>query len=252
MFEVAFHFVAIMSNYHRGARIGWHYSAPDKLDKELINTFFAKVKKKCGDVHFGIHKLSTDSLLWDSVTEKDDFFSDVIATKEMDTFIEYVSSDQKLSAHDVAKFLLTIIPSSHLKLQKLLYYCYAAFLERTGERLFEDPIVAYKYGPVIESVFQDFKIHGSSVIDYQEDEEFVLSTEKNAVTPSFIKIVNSEHGVVVIDCILDVLNTYGELNPFELVEKTHQEGGPWHRVYKPGENCVLTDDLITQYHQYAK
>ncbi len=81
------------------------------------------------------------------------FFKDVIITSDEETFIELVSQDQELTAYDVAKFILSIIPSTHLKLQKLLYFAYAEFLLRTGERLFKEPILAFKYGPVVESVF---------------------------------------------------------------------------------------------------
>jgi uncharacterized phage-associated protein len=249
---LAFHFIAIMSDYNQGSRIGWHYASEGKLDKAVINGFLSRVKKKCGNVQFGIHKLSTSETSWKSVKEKDKFFEDVIVVKDMDTFIDYISRDQELSAYDVAKLLLTTIPSSHLKLQKLLYYCYAEFLERTGQRLFDEPIVAYKYGPVVESVFRKFQKNGSSVIDYQEDEEFEIIPDQFAATPSFIKIAHSEHGAVAIDSIFTVLSKYGDMSPFDLVDKTHQEGGPWDRVYKPGKNYILTDELITQFHYLAK
>jgi uncharacterized phage-associated protein len=248
----AYHFIAIMSHYGRGIRIGWHYSSFEQLDKSLINVFFDKVKKKCGDVHFGIHKLSTDDTSWESVVQKDSFFSDVVVTDDMDIFINYVADDQELSAYDIAKFLLTVVPSSHLKLQKLLYYCYAEFLERTGQKLFKEPIVAYKYGPVVESVFKKFTIHGSSIIDYQEDETFIIATDSTATTPSFIKVAHSEHGLVALECIIDVLDKYGDLEPFKLVEKTHQKGGPWDRIYKPGWNSIISDELIIQYHSFVQ
>jgi uncharacterized phage-associated protein len=248
----AFHFIAIMSHYRKGQRIGWHYSSEDRLDKEIIQEFFAKVKKKCGDVHFGIHKMSTPSTTWDSVVEKDSFFADVIVTKDMDSFINYVSDDQELSAYDIAKFLLTVLPSSHLKLQKLLYYCYAEFLMKTGQKLFKEPIVAYKYGPVIESIFRKFTSHGSSIIDYKEDESFIISTTMVEATPSFIKIAYSDCGLAALECILNVLKKYGGYEPFELVEKTHQPGGPWKRVYKEGRNSQITDELIIQYHSYVQ
>ncbi|MDQ0412745.1 Panacea domain-containing protein [Mesobacillus stamsii] len=248
----AFHFIAIMSHYQRGTRIGWHYSSMDMLDKEVINSFFSKVKKRCGDVHFGIHKLSTESPEWSSVVKKDKFFADVFITEEMDTFIDYVSADQELTANDVAKFLLTLIPSSHLKLQKLLYYCYAEFLSRTGQKLFDESFVAYKYGPVVESVFSTFRSHGSSIIDYQEDATFLITTKDIATTPSFIKVASSEHGLVALDCIIDVLKAYGDMAPFDLVDKTHQVGGPWDRVYKPGQNSIISDESIIQYHDFAR
>ncbi|MCA4157634.1 Panacea domain-containing protein [Priestia megaterium] len=249
---MAFHFIAIMSHYIEGSRIAWHYASEERLDKEVINSFFSKVKRKCGEVHFGIHKLSTESTSWKSVVEKDSFFDDVISTEDMDTFVEYVSSDQELSARDVAKFILSSIPVSHLKLQKLLYYCYAEFIQRTGLKLFREPIVSYKYGPVVESIFKEFTVHGSSVIDYEEDKAFVIPVDKLTAKPSFMKIANSEHGLVALDCIIDVLQQYGHKSPFELVDITHQEGGPWARVYKPGQNNIITDDHIIQYHEFAK
>jgi uncharacterized phage-associated protein len=246
---MAFHFIAIVSHYTGGQRIAWHYSDEKKLDREIIHDFLMKVKRKCGDVQLGIHKLSTDSVSWESVVKKDAFFADVFVTRDIETFIKLVSEDQELSAYDVAKFILSVIPSSHLKLQKLLYFAYAEFLLRTGEKLFKEPILAFKYGPVVQSVFQKYKVHGSSVIDCKEDEKICIFTDSMVTTPSFMKIASSEHGMTALDCILTALKKYGHLSAGELVEKTHKKGGPWDRVYEPGKNAVITDDLIIQYHQ---
>ncbi|WP_153124701.1 Panacea domain-containing protein [Peribacillus tepidiphilus] len=245
---MAFHFIAIVSDYTSGVRIGWHYADETKLSKTVIQDFIKSVKKKCGDVQLALHKLSTDSISWKSVVEKDAFFDDVVISHDTDEFISLISKDQKLTAYDVAKFILSVAPTSHLKLQKLLYFSYARFLLRTGEKLFKEPIVAFKYGPVVESVFHKFKVHGSSVIDYKEDETMSISTDEHAVTPSFMKIASSEHGLIALDCILDVLSDYSKMTATELVEKTHIKGGPWDRVYKPGRNSLIPDDLITQYH----
>ena len=170
---MAKHFMIIMSHYSRGLRIGWHYSEEGQLDKNKINSLLSSIKKKSGNTQFGIHKLSTDSVKLESVIKKDQFFKDVIFTEDENEFVNYVASDQSLTPHDISKYILSIWPSSHLKLQKLIYYCYAEFLLKTGEKLFREPIVSYKYGPVVESVFKKFKVHGSSVIDYKEDEKFI-------------------------------------------------------------------------------
>lgn len=249
---MAFHFIAIVSDYTQGFRIGWHYASEQKLEKDYINQFLSKVKKKCGDAKLAVHKLSTDSTTWESVEEKDSFFKDVFITQDADQFVELVSKDQKLSAYDVAKFILSIYPTSHLKLQKLLYYVYTEFLMRTGEKLFGDSIVAYRYGPVVEDVFHRYKSYGSSVIDYEEDETITYATDDLAVTPSFMKLASSEHGVVALDCILTALEKYKEYSAGQLVEKTHLKDGPWERVYQNGRNSEITDDLILQYHHYVK
>lgn len=246
--DMAYHFMVIMSHYGKGYRIGWHYSSEGKLDKSIINDFMKKLKDNCGDVQFGVHKLSTDSTDLKSVKAKDEFFEDVIFISDMDTFIELVASDRQLSAYDVSKFILTILPSSHLKLQKILYYCYAEFLTRTGLKLFNEPIVSYKYGPVVEEVFRKFRSYGSSIIDYQEDDKFIILPNNTATTPSFIKMITSKQGLVAADSVLNVLKKYGNKKPFELVEMTHRKGGPWDRVYKQGYNQPITDELIIEHH----
>lgn len=44
-----------------------------------------------------------------------------------------------------------------MKLQKLLYYCQGYSLGLKGEPLFADAIEAWKYGPVVREVYQEFK-----------------------------------------------------------------------------------------------
>ncbi|EJQ55417.1 hypothetical protein IEI_00680 [Bacillus wiedmannii] len=246
---MAYHFIAVMSHYSHGGRIAWHYSADSRLDKEYIQGFFKRVEGKCGEVQLGIHRLVTDSTGWDSVVQKDSFFEDVYRTPDIDTFIGMVVQGQELSPTDVSKFILSILPSSHLKLQKLLYYSYAEFLIQTGAKLFKEPLVAFKYGPVVESVFHKYKVHGSTVIDYKEDETICYSTESLAITPSIMKVTSSEHGEEAVACILNVLKKYGGYSAGELVDKTHQAGGPWDRVFRPGANREIPDGLIVRYHQ---
>ena len=44
-----------------------------------------------------------------------------------------------------------------MKLQKLLYYCQGYSLGLTGKPLFNDHIEAWKYGPVVRKVYQEYK-----------------------------------------------------------------------------------------------
>jgi uncharacterized phage-associated protein len=249
---MAFHFIAISSDYVKGQRIGWHYASEAKLDKGRIQNFMQEVEQRCGDTQLGIHKLSTDSTDFESVIEKDSFFEDVVTTKSEKYFIKQISSGKELSAYDVAKFILSIMPVSHLKLQKLLYYVYSEHLLETGKRLFKEPIVAFKYGPVIEDVFYKYRHHGSSAIDYGEDEVFFIHPAKTAITPSFARIISSEDGVFTAHCILETLLKYKEYSATSLVTKTHKKGGPWDRVYAEGMNQEITDEVIKEYHHIVQ
>ncbi|AHD06125.1 putative phage-associated protein [Paenibacillus larvae subsp. larvae DSM 25430] len=241
-----------MSNYVKGMRIGWHYASEGKLDKALIKQFMSRVEEKYSDAQLGIHKIATDSVTWRSVVEKDSFFEDVFVTTDIEKFVRLIAEDQELKAYDVAKFIVSTVQVSHLKLQKLLYYVYADFLLATGKKLFKEPIVAFEYGPVVEEVFHKYKVHGSSEIDYKEDEYFCIYTDEFAVTPSFMRVASSEHGIYAVGFILKVLDKYESYSAGELVKKTHQVGGPWKRVYVKGMNYEITDELIKRYHKFVQ
>lgn len=246
---MAFHFIAVFNDYVDGRRIGWHYSSEDKLDIEVLSKFASQIRDKCGDVQLGIHKLSTTSTLWKSVTEKDSFFDDVFITNEIEDFIKHINAGKERSAYDVAKFILTLQQVSHLKLQKLLYYAYAEFLLRTQKKLFNEQIVAFAYGPVVEEVFHKFRKHGSTPIDFKEDESFYLQAAQSTFTPSFVRMLSTEDGITAIECIIEVVNKYKKFTALQLVDKTHIEGGPWQRVYRDGANSAISDEMIVNFHE---
>lgn len=63
-----------------------------------------------------------------------------------------------LTAKDVANYFLAQVDEecgdsiSNLKLQKLLYYTQGFHLAMTGKLLFDEPIVNWQHGPVVESL----------------------------------------------------------------------------------------------------
>ncbi|MDT2306002.1 hypothetical protein P7H21_21565 [Paenibacillus larvae] len=62
-----------------------------------------------------------------------------------------------------------------------------------------------------------------------------------------MRVASSEHGIYAVGFILKVLDKYESYSAGELVEKTHQVGGPWKRVYVKGMNYEITDELIKRY-----
>lgn len=244
---MAFHFIAIASSYSKGQRIGWHYTSEERLDLGVIKNFMKSIEEECGSPQLAIHKLSTNSLEFSSVVEKDKFFEDVVVTKDITSFTELLKADKKLSASDVAKFLLTVCPMSHLKLQKVLYYAYADFLTKTGKKLFKEELVAFKYGPVIEEIYKKYRVHKSSVIEEKEDDVFYLHTGLST-TVSFMKIVSSENGIEAMASIIETIEKYSRCSASELVTKTHRKFGPWDRVYREYQNRMIPDEVILKYH----
>ncbi|PIC59123.1 hypothetical protein CSV80_00945 [Sporosarcina sp. P12(2017)] len=241
------HFVAISSLYSKGIRIALHFSG-EQLDSSEIQKFLNSLHKKHGDIQLGIHRLTTESPYWESVVEADGYFKDLIVVKRSEQFIDLIGIEQRLTAVHIAKYVLTLAPISHLKLQKLVYLIYERFLKTTGEKLFDDDIFAWKHGPVIKSVYDVFKVHGSSPIAYEEDDSAKIYSDENlSFTPSFVKVISTEHGFTALNTIHEVLKDYQHLGAWDLVDLTHQEGSPWSKVYKPNINKIITDDVILGY-----
>lgn len=129
----------------------------------------------------------------------------------------------------------------------MIFFVYEEFLKITGVRLFNDEIYAWKHGPVVESVYDVFKVHRSSLIDYEEDDNVLIYSSDLAISPSFMRIISTEHGKVALDTIHEIIKKYIHLDAWDLVDMTHQEGKPWIKVYKSGMNKLITDEIILSY-----
>ena len=74
-----------------------------------------------------------------------------------------MKKDKKLSPSQIAKWFINHVDReagddiTHLKLQKLLYYSQAWHLANYNESLFEEDMQAWTHGPVVPSVWQEYK-----------------------------------------------------------------------------------------------
>ncbi|HET9947165.1 MAG TPA: type II toxin-antitoxin system antitoxin SocA domain-containing protein [Patescibacteria group bacterium] len=95
---------------------------------------------------------------------------------------------------------------TNLKLQKILYYAQGWYLANFKKPLFNDRIEAWKYGPAIRVVYQEFKNNGNAVI--QENIEDWEIKEIDKITKAFLD---------------EVWNVYGKYSGSDLVSLTHSE-----------------------------
>ena len=103
---------------------------------------------------------------------------------------------------------------TNLKLQKLLYFAWIKYFEKTGKTLFDDEFEAWKYGPVVPSVYYDFWQYAGSTIVF-------------AKTPS--SIVDSE----TKEFLLSMLIEYKDCDAYDLITASH-ETRAWKNSYIPG------------------
>lgn len=156
------------------------------------------------------------------------------------------------SADEVAKYVINYsIESntkvSNLKLQKLLYYIQAAFLVEKHQKCFNEPIVAWEFGPVVEDIYREYKIWGRRPIDKKQDLTSVLFLDRNT-----LKIKSKKLDLIDVhdQCIIKaVIDAYADVeNPFVLVKKTHNER-PWRSTQI---NSEIKCDVIRDYYSKNK
>lgn len=130
-------------------------------------------------------------------------------------------------------------PLSNISLQKLLYFAQGVYLaNREDKVLFEEDFYAWKFGPVIESVYQEFKVFGNNAITPNNG-----GTNFESKYLSFYNQLSKDHK----DCLDVTYSAFGKFSPFELVSLTHLKDSPWHQVYQIGVNKIIDKELIKEF-----
>ena len=124
---------------------------------------------------------------------------------------------------------------THLKVQKLVYFCHAWMLAIHKRPLLDEPVEAWRFGPVIASLYNSLRRYGRYPIEHQ-----IAICESVEFDEDALRIMEQ------------VWNIYGKHSASKLSALTHQPGSPWEQVHKKlGTFAVVPDPLIRQhYEQY--
>jgi len=118
----------------------------------------------------------------------------------------------------------TITP---LKMQKLVYFAHGWYLALSGKPLITEPIQAWKYGPVIGSLYRHFKRFGSGPI-----RERALVVSQDGLVPARLAHESRDTGEVerAKAVIARVWKEYGGFSASQLTTLTHSADSPWSKV----------------------
>lgn len=113
---------------------------------------------------------------------------------------------------------------THLKLQKLAYYCYGAVLafgceDEVGPIEFQ----AWKHGPVSPAIYAVYKEYQSNPIERALKPILSPSTESH---------------------LCDVMNVFGRMTAWQLREESHLERTPWRNTYDGSLGQTISEDLL--------
>jgi uncharacterized phage-associated protein len=128
-----------------------------------------------------------------------------------------------------------------MKLIKLCYIAHGWHLGIYENPLLNEPVLAWKYGPVVNNVYHTFKQFGDSQIT-----SYAYIIRGAAFTDE----IDAETGAF-LQRIWDVYKKY---NGVQLSAMTHQKGTPWDIVWnqqngKDRKNVIIPDQIIEDYYK---
>jgi len=128
-----------------------------------------------------------------------------------------------------------------MKLIKLVYISHGWYLGITGKPLLPEAVQAWQYGPVVPSIYHEFKKYGRQPIT-----EMVFDSS----TGTYPMPDNQE----LINFLEKIWNVYGNYDGLQLSALTHQPNTPWYITWhdqggKKQAEVPISDDLIKQHYQ---
>lgn len=130
-----------------------------------------------------------------------------------------------------------------MRMQKLIYFAHGWFLALKDEPLITEKLQAWTYGPVIESLYHEFKKYGSSPID-EPVLTVKLEDQGNRFTVYKPEVDDSDSYTKAL--LKKIWEVYGKHKAIELSNLTHQIDSPWY-YSKINKRCYIENDDIKNY-----
>lgn len=120
------------------------------------------------------------------------------------------------------------VPVSPMKLQKILYFAASEYAKRTGGRvLLMEQFQPWKYGPVLQSVYGEFKTYGAQPI-----KRYAKDSRGRAY------IIDENDDQVLNDTLSDVWDATKSKSAFRLSEITHSRGSAWWDAFQDDDRYI--------------
>lgn len=131
-----------------------------------------------------------------------------------------------------------------MKLLKLVYIAYGWNLVINRQRLFEEKIEAWRHGPVIPSLYHEYKNYGKNPIPKGNyDSQYDYDKLSGELKLNDIPIIEDKEITKVLS---SVWKNYGQRDGVYLSKITHSPSSPWSVVYEEDKNKTLDDNAIAR------
>ena len=141
-----------------------------------------------------------------------------------------------------------------IEIAKISIFMLCWLFMETGKKLFTDKIYAFKYEPIVDTVYKQYKKYGYKPIT--EEKENI-----DSICAQIIVEQETQKGIIIgknasmlkkIVSIDSTLKKYGKLTAAQLVDLTHKEKTPW--TMTPKSTWIVYSEIkpevIKQYHKF--
>ena len=171
-----------------------------------------------------------------------------------------VVKKERISASAVTNHILNIDivkgKITNLHLNKILYFIDGFSLAINGVSIKNEDdgefMQAWQYGPVIPSIYHEFKHYKSDAIPNETRSICAIETDTEGTKYYIPTLPSSSEVIKISDWVVNVLlkedNKDEIMSAEDLVNITHVEGSPWYQVYKPNKKSIEIDnDRMKEY-----
>lgn len=133
-----------------------------------------------------------------------------------------------LAAHVINRCMDLGEPTTHFKLQKMLYILEVKSLVHSGKSLIDENFEAWEYGPFLRSVYNKYSYMAAcEMLVRQKTDRELPSDQRNA--------------------IINNIDDMAGMNLWELAQISMEPNTPWAKVYKKGTQVQIPDQLMVSY-----
>lgn len=216
------HFIFVAKSTYIRKKIALDFVTTDIKELNFVGKMDLIAKKYGGIPPVTIRRVRTDSMDWSSVILEDNKYQNVKLYNNLDDFVGMLLKDKQLNSIDIMNYILSRTACTHLKLEKLIYLCYADYLCFENKKLFLDQIYVLNDGPIILNVFKKMinsklKIKVIFHLIKGEDDQKIYY-KNNYYFRAKERIRNSENGNLKIEIIDKVIDKYKDYTGKELSE----------------------------------
>lgn len=133
-----------------------------------------------------------------------------------------------LAAHVANRCMDLGMPTTHFKLQKMLYILEVKSLIHSGKSLIDENFEAWEYGPFLRSVYDKYSYMAACEIKVRQKTNRELpSDQRNA--------------------IINNIDELAKMNLWELAQISMESNTPWAKVYGKDAQVKIPNQLIVSY-----